>query len=374
MFRKATFQLRLIRQLAVSTGFLGFVVGASATVWIVDNQAHRPADYRSIQAANDSAEVQPGDTLLIQGSSTKYGSRRTTLTKRLTLIGPGNHTLQSVGIPGGELAEIGELVLGVKFIPNTKVVESSSRGTVLLGLHLTGTTGESTGQSLDVSVSDVLVERCNLRGRLQTRQIIGEPNVPVDPIRNLTVLNCLIRGAFLQYGGGHRIEGSRLLHWQGRIERCFVSHCLIMPGRSHSPSSPVMHFEDCAFENSIFQAHANVTLSEYVNCRVAGCVLMPLKTSDFSEVPDLDANLRLSVEQYNDVYVGEGDFPSNLELKAGSPAAGRGIDGVDPGFVSGPRPYVVTGPPIPRITELRVPTVVSQQSGLPVRISAEVRK
>lgn len=374
MFRKETFQMRLVRQLAVFAGSVGLVATASAEVWIVDNQAHRPADFRSIQAANDSAEVQPGDTLLIHGSSTKYGSRKTTLTKRLTLIGPGNHALQSVGIPGEELAEIGELVLGVKFVPNTKVVESSSRGTVLLGLYLAGTTGEALGQSLDVSVSDVLVERCNLRGRLQTRQIIGEPNVPVDPIRNLTILNCLIRGAFLQYGGGHRIEGSRLNSWEGRFERCFFNHCLIMPGRSHSPAVPVMHFEDCAFENSIFQAHANATLSEYINCRVAGCVLMPLRASDFSEVPDQEANFRLSVEQYNDVYVGEGLLPAYLELKAGGPAAGKGINGADPGFASGPRPYVRTGPPIPRITELRVPTVVSQQSGLPVRISAEVRK
>ena len=69
--------------LALAAVLLSFT--ASATTWTVSNNPNKPAQYTSAQAAADAAA--PGDTLLISGSSSSYGTL--SLTKQLHIIGEG---------------------------------------------------------------------------------------------------------------------------------------------------------------------------------------------------------------------------------------------------------------------------------------------
>jgi hypothetical protein len=267
------------------------------------------------------------------------------------------------------VANVDSIQLSRRLIPNTNIVESSSQGTVLLSLHIHGETTASTSKSLDIRVSDVLVERCVVARRLQT---VEDPSG--NKILNLFVVNSQLNNVRIS-GSSFRIEGCSIVTWESRIENCFINHCSIRPGRSTGGTAAPASLVNCVVENSIIQAVSNKSGLDLNNTQIRGCVFMPLREGEFQNIGESDSNTIIPIAKYNEVILGEGEFPFYWQLKPDGLAIGKGLNGVDPGFLSGPRPYVFGGlPPIPAITELRVPTVVSKQSGLPLRIKAAVRR
>jgi hypothetical protein len=70
--------------------------------------------------------------------------------------------------------------------------------------------------------------------------------------------------------------------------------------------------------------------------------------------------------------VNTGSNDGIFQLKAGSPAIGAGVGGVDMGLFGGSDPYVLSGlPAIPAIWFISAPSSGSGASGLQVQIKAK---
>lgn len=92
----------------ITIGCLMSAASATAATWTVDSNTGRPADFRSLQAAHDSASVTAGDVLHVVASTISYGGL--TMTKALSIIGLGyllNQNLSfSVAAPSARAGSI----------------------------------------------------------------------------------------------------------------------------------------------------------------------------------------------------------------------------------------------------------------------------
>lgn len=75
---------------------------------------------------------------------------------------------------------------------------------------------------------------------------------------------------------------------------------------------------------------------------------------------------------YEEVFRGGSSTDTQYQLKEDSPALRAGTGGVDVGMFGGSSPYVISGlPALPRITDLRVPTIVPDSTGLVFEVDVE---
>jgi hypothetical protein len=145
-----------------------------------------------------------------------------------------------------------------------------------------------------------------------------------------------------------------------------VEHCVIWNDASSTPESSI---SNCIFVTDFDQPGSyygnlkgSVTYSMMaggLNARDKASVLPP----GFGNVP--------TIAFVADVFEQGLQADRIYRLKAGSPALGIGLNGVDLGMFGGPFPYVTGGVPArPRITHLVSPSSATSTSGLRFEVEA----
>lgn len=131
-----------MKRLAIMLCVAASVVCTNAKILRVSNVNGSTAPYSSIEDAQTNAV--DGDTILIDGSSTKYSDKGITISKRVVLIGPGYMLIENGIVEEGAV--------------------SASLGTITIeasGVHVYGLTLDK----VEIGASDVVIARC-ITGRI----------------------------------------------------------------------------------------------------------------------------------------------------------------------------------------------------------------
>ena len=293
---------------------------AAAKVWRLDNVQN--ADFSTAQEAHAAAES--GDTLYVAGSVNNYGSF--TLTKQLTVIGPGYFLAQNPQTQAGlNAATFSGLVFN-----------AGSEESVAMGLTTTG--------DFDIRINGVTLRRNKSNRDIFTRT--GVDNVVIAQ-------NYVARQ--LNVGGSN----SNIL----ALNNIFPNTVDSSRPSITAPNTSSLQIGNNTMVNSITVSNSTISSNIVTSGTISG-------SEDNNSLTDnlvLDANADLST-----VFVNEGSPDALWKLAANSAALGGGLNGVDQGAFGGPNPYVLSGVPnIPSIYFFTAPALGSSQSGLQVQLKAK---
>ncbi len=282
----------------------------NAKIWRVNNNAGITANFSTAQAANDNAAVQDGDTIHIEPSLTHYGNL--TPTKRLTWISVGEFLAAN---PGQQYS----FVTGRIFSINISNVGASF-------------------SVFSVSCAGINITVPNIS--LIKSHISGGGSVTLSTNSNNTTINgCYITGG-LSIGAStgnlisNNMIGNSILMGQNAI--ALIANNIF----NISVSST------CGIYNSTVQNNIFITgNSSFTNCIVENNIAV-------NSLPAGNGNQ--SGVNLNSIFINPaGGDDVSLQLKAGSPAIGAGINGYDIGAFGGPTPYkLALQPAIPAIYQV----------------------
>jgi hypothetical protein len=315
--------------------FSAFSITVSAVtnrVWKLDSNPAREADFRSLQAAHDSTQVQPGDTLYVAPSSVGYG--HLTVTQRLTIVGAGYFLAENLDYP---YHIVGPMCGNVIFQPG-------SEGSILSSMS------------------------CNAVGFGEVHDITVKRNLAVgmgaqdDRFRsNLFILQNYISGGMnWDYPGAFSGELIIRNNYIGtRFNAIQISASTI---ENNVFSGATLYLSSDAFRNNIMRSctiHTNSS-STMVEYNIADANSTPLSSGrgNVSGVPP------------DSIFVGSGSPDGQWQLKTGSPALTAGKGNTACGMFGGAQRYVLSGlPALPTVVAIDAPLSVSDESGLPVTVT-----
>jgi hypothetical protein len=317
---------------------------AMAATWTVDTNPSRPADFRSLQAAHDAAKVAPGDVLQLMPSTLSYGEL--TLTKRLTLIGPGyllNQNLSfSVAAPSAMTGAIdfsagsdGSLVTGCDIFGNVRFLKAG-----------------------DAFPNYITIKRNFIRG------VVSNEAAPSSHVQILQ--NHITSDLYMQFNDGSSgllVRGNYVggsMQFQGEGNSGIISH--------NTTSSSLWIGGSCIAENNL----AAGSVYGLNNAMIRSCWGSSIVNWDGT--PTISGCVAWTPElKFADQFVGTGSLDSRWRLKTSAAVKGKGRGGVDPGHRSGPEPYVLSGlPAVPLVKGILAPSSASATSGLPITVELQV--
>lgn len=324
------------------TIILAAVCGISfAKTITVDNKPGAVAMYADFASAVAAAD--PGDTLLLAGSPTSYGTH--TLYKRLTIIGPG-YFLAENKIPGADSHPA-----SINLYLRRKIGIDSS-GYVLSGLKC-GVIDARSWNDPDASgvastAPSAFVSKCQISGlslgsasRIEQVYVFGTAVIAGD---DSVIKNSYFNAIIFEINSETYSQNST-------VENCVFYYA---PGNNRAGQ------ESNSFVNCIFltggPARGSVSYSLFCNAAASSGVGNQGGMSSSNVL----------------IRGGSLSWDLDLQLKPNSPAIGAGFGGTDIGVFGGDKPYVLSGlPNRPRITQLIVPSTVTEGSGLPFQVTAE---
>jgi hypothetical protein len=304
----------------------------------VNNNPGADADYTTLQEANDNAS--DGDTIYVEGSTEFYAGAD--ISRQLTIIGPGyflceNETTQAYC----QEAKFNGLI---NFM-------AGSEGSILTGCNVSS--------SIYINVDDITVSRCQVsqltfNDAVENILILQNYAYTISTSSNGSIANSIIANNYVKnrittsyYSGAHQIINN------------------VVEGSSSGYN--IIDAYNASISNNIL-CHTNGIIAE----NSGNTITNNLMASDGT-----DANGNLYNVSMANVFV---DFSGTLEystdgkwqLKAGSPAIGAGVAGVDCGMFGGVTAYVLSGlPDLPHIYEAAIPGTASSGEGLPVTIKVK---
>lgn len=311
-----------------------------AATWTVDNVTSRPANFRTIQAAVDAAAV--GDTLLVAGSSVRYGNIN--LNKRIIIKGPGNTT--QIGVT----AYSGAVVFGTDVNPDHPENGIEASGSVIEGM-------QTERISIRPGCSGATIKRCN-------------PYSITTDGNNTMIINCFVGRSASINGVNCRIIGTFLPLLSIYKEGALIEQCILNSDGMgfDKPLDLINGLKGMpSFINTILVSQSTYyssiyNVGSYDHCMAIG----------WGVLPNINGNISIMKNQYLEVFH---STASSLNLKADGLAIGVGKGGYDLGVYGGARPYV-SGyvPALPRVSGLTLPAVVPDSAGLTFEVSAEARE
>jgi hypothetical protein len=334
---------------------LTLTLSAQAAVWRVDSIPGHPADFTDLNTAINSAQVQEGDTLVLQGNFTG----QTTLNRKLHLVGYGYfHAENGYDYPIGTTLEARLSTLVIEPGATTRADGASLTGCVV------------TGQITINDAANILIRR----NKIANLVLEGTGD---QAARGITIAQNYFLGFTSNFAVTIRSSGSR-----SNGDVLIVGNYIPGLGNPGAGGSSISFGPDDsatvvnnvvdrvtlsgygAFQNNIMRSGAG--FSTWIT------VKNNISTTGYA-LPVGNGNLN-SVD-IADVFELTGSTDGQFKLKAGRPAIGGGADGYDIGMFSGPMPYILSGlPPVPIITQLEVPPVVQDGADVPVTIRAEVKQ
>lgn len=312
------------------SGLLALSAASAQTVHTVDNRPGSVAMYDNFTAAYEAATA--GDTILLAGSPTYYGSH--TLHKPLRIEGPG-YFLEANKVPGvnRDSARIGlDVENSIQF--------GNASGCTLVGLD--GSIRVFSG------VEGTVVDRCSLEvGSFSSATILRRCYGNTISFDLGSVGSVILNSNIGSVGTGNTVEAGV------SVDKSIIRNEVNAGGAS-----------SVQVTNSIFTSVSNQLI------RGPASVSYCMAISDGLPVG--------SGNQNNQLLIGAGAiferFDSRYDiavLRSDSPALGAGIGGSDIGIEGGVTPYVPGGVPArPRVTLLAVPNSATDTSGLTFEVEA----
>lgn len=329
-------------------------LGANATSWRVNSNPQVNAHFVSINDAVAHYTVENGDTLYLENGS--YFPA-TSLTKSLTLIGPGYFLLendstyanplpvliQSLNIQSGGS---GSKIIGVQVIGIVNV--SSSANNITIERSYMG--GVDIGTS---TVSGLTIRQCYVVGSISS-------NYPVSS----TIHNNIIIGriSLTSTNGNHNIYNNVIYY-------NYTGTNYALEAKNSSVLNNIIIREPYSVDPGVNRAEYCIDFSSTSNSNTSFARNV-MSQSPNATFPD---NIWNSDKESNFVLVGSSD--EKWMLKAGSPALGYGSNGDDCGAFGGAVYYVLSGLPwlIPRIFEAEIPAS-GNGNMIPVHIKAKTQE
>lgn len=303
----------------------------------VDANTARPADFRTLQEANDSEQVANGDVLHVMPSTVGYGNLL--LSKGLAIIGPGYLLNQNLNFT----------VAAPSARTGTITISKGADGSLITGLE----TGSITFTHVSFVYSNNLtIKRNYIQGNILSGSGANGSNVQIlqNHITGYLELDAtansglLVRGNFL----GSYLDASNSGD-SGIVAFNVVNHT----GSSAYGGSMLV-------ENNLYRGSISI----------AGSALARNNWS-----PDTYPNdsTWTPATTFANQFLADGSVDGRWRLRAGADVGGTATDGTDPGHFSGPDPYVLSGlPAVPLVSGLRAPSSASAASGLPVAVDVQV--
>lgn len=343
---------------------------AKATVITVDNNSGAAADYADLGAAIEAAEI--GDTLLVAGSATSYGSH--IIRKKLTLIGSGYTGLSTV---------VGSLEF------RKLTADSGSSGSYISGFKIDllafrpeylNTANQQADSLLDFTVERNIIDKVQFTGstnfgdiykytykRFSFRNNIMTRYVALNDGTNksfesIVLSNNIFDGLYFAGVVNVSISGGEESIDSFESASGFIIRNNIWTTRG---SRAFEQIRNAIVENNIFYAINLITASEYEGLDTLQYSLNFNNNITYLTPQDLTDNSWFAVGANNQnvdpLFVNfpvDGapfSFDHDYRLQDGSPAIGAGVNGEDLGIYGGAYPWpgpLELRPKGPIVTEL----------------------
>lgn len=355
----------------MSVLFAGMIcTSAQATSWTVSNDAGRPAQFTTIQAAVDAAS--PSDTILITGGS--YSGFTTV--KNLVFYG---EAIEAGDFPVTQIN--GQALFGRL---NSSLSASGSRAYGIRfnsGVNIDGNfSGSAAGQRV---MSDIIFERCRFQGTTYWHWY--------DGLSDITMRNCYFNGTTIAANQAGNV---------GTLSNCLITNCVFDNCllRSLSYNSTTYDYDgnlvlrnnlflnrtsnnflsliEIVLENNIFYKSepTGLSLSTFNNNLTYLCNNNTIPYGNNLGSGNIEAT---DPEFINYPALGGGhSYTYDYGLEATSPAAGTGTNGTDIGLTGGNAPVnqLPIYAKIPGVTLLDIPVSSVPVGGtLQIQIEAESR-
>lgn len=300
-------------------------------------------DYFTLQAAHNAAN--PGDTVMMMPASKMSAN----ISKRLVVIGPGYFLTQNTGLQANSATVDSTVNLG-----GMNITDAAASGSIFMGCIFTNSGINISG----ANVANILFSRCwfnNTPGNLPCIQLSqnitnfifqqcafkgrGITNQELFTATNISFVNCMF---YTIDNSGDNIIGINLagnLPHSGLIQNCIFSQGT--NSSLHGNLNGTWAINNCiANTGNNFLAGAGIN---YQNNLGTG-TQFPAGNGNQQNIP------------WANIFTLTGSTDNRYTLKAGSPAFGAGVNGVDAGIFGGATPYKLSGiPRIPTIYALTSP-------------------
>ncbi len=320
----------------IFTLLCGFIYGQHLIR--VNNDPAADADYTTIQAANDDAL--PGDTIYVEGSAVTYEGAE--IDKKLVIIGPGYFLADNDSTQANTLDAD---------ISGTLDFIAGSKGSKISGLII---------NTVYIRDDEIVVSRCNTS------------NIYIYDDSNNTLITQNFISYYISINSGkltNSIISNNIIGYS--ISAGTTSYPLqitnnVIKGTYATPVSVYYStISNNIFTSSTYKLQENTgntisnNLFAYAGTNANGNKYSITMTTVFI---DLNGTLGYSEDE-------------RYKLKAGSPAIGAGVSGVDCGAFGGVTPYVLSGiPPFPHIYEAVIPGTAYSDKGLSCTIKIKSGK
>lgn len=315
-----------------------FTLFTQAQTYTVDNKPNATANFSNLQTAIET--VPAGSTLLVQGSTTSYGTL--TIEKRITIKGTGYFLSEN---PFTQAEFSSSKVGNIAF-------NEGANGAIITGLDLDNNNGINLGNTSNITIS----------------------NNRIGFIRGLvTTTSCLVINNFIYYrfsyysnlGGSYSVyigSGTTIV---GNYINGFVGGDNIeVKNNICSISSDAYDLEGSAVFNNVLMKIRYSNSSQYENTIYNNIYI---SSGSFDNNITVETLEELFIDTTDSRYSSDGKYI----LKTGSVAIDAGVNGVDCGIFGGG--YKLSGlPDIPNIYEFNVPTTgYTNSSGLQINIKVK---
>lgn len=310
-----------------------FTFSLQANVWRVNNN-DSTAHFSDITIAHDDANVQDGDTLMVEGSNTPYSDL--TCIKKLTIIGPGyllNTNYQTANMLPAKVSSI--------------YFDKGSEGSSVIGISFT----LNAGSTPIIGTDDINVIRCSINAYL-----------PIRNVKNIRVINNYMAGVDDYYNG------------TSVFSDVYIKNNIIRNKMGITASSNFI-----AFDNNILLGESYGFNAEYFRNNIITRSFINMSVNSGNNSNNIGTNNMLegnniNVENIDSLFIG-GDSPDGkYMLSENSAAKAAGFEGTDCGIFGGDEPYVLSGiPPLPTIIELEVDDATTLDEGLKVKVKIHAK-
>lgn len=312
------------------------------TVRRVSNALGANAPYTTISAA--IAASADGDIILVEGSQFDY-NEAITLTKRVTIQGPGNFLNENTGLQANPYSAYNGA--------NSFTFNAGSAGSIMSGMRI---------NSMNINTSNITISGNRIQNSLlintTSSNISISGNYIGGTLRSFAnVTNLLIANNYV--GGGINFFSPSI----GVVVLGVVTNNVI-------DANGVM--ENSTITNNIFintNPFNNPPITSTLNSTVQNNVFIA------SSQPGADGTNIFGVA-FASLFVGLTGNTTDTQwrLKSGSPAIGAGTGGTDCGMYGGTTPYKVSGIAAgqPTIYSLTTPGTAPANGTLNVKVSAKV--
>ncbi len=328
-------------------------LGTNATSWRVNSNPQVNAHFVSINEAVAHYTVENGDTLYLENGS--YFSA-TTLSKSLTLIGPGYFLLENDSTYANPLPA---LIASIS-------LSNGSAGSKIIGVQVIG--------EVNCNANNITIERSYLGGvsgsssyptglTINQCYVVGTITGSVY-IRSSTIHNNIIIGSIsLTAGDGNHNIYNNVIYLNS------TGTTYALTAKNSSVMNNVIIREPYSVDPGVNRAEYCIDFSSTNNSNssFARNVMSQSANVTFPE------NISNSDKESNFILAGSTD--EKWMLKAGSPGLGYGSNGDDCGAFGGAVKYVLSGLPwlVPRIFEAEIPASGSGNM-IPVHIKAKTQE